>query len=88
MIKGSQPRILIPARLNAQRLPGKPLMDIQGKPMVVRVAEACIQAVGRELVTNRVKQIITQLSNRKIHICRGGGGVLGFNIYLLVLSLL
>jgi len=51
VIKGSQPRILIPARLNAQRLPGKPLMDIQGKPMVVRVAEACIQAVGRELVT-------------------------------------
>ena len=31
--------VLIPARLGSTRLPGKPLADIAGKPMVVRVAE-------------------------------------------------
>jgi 3-deoxy-manno-octulosonate cytidylyltransferase (CMP-KDO synthetase) len=31
--------VLIPARYASTRLPGKPLADIAGKPMVVRVAE-------------------------------------------------
>jgi 3-deoxy-manno-octulosonate cytidylyltransferase (CMP-KDO synthetase) len=31
--------VLIPARFASTRLPGKPLSDIAGKPMVVRVAE-------------------------------------------------
>ena len=31
--------VLIPARYASTRLPGKPLLDIMGKPMVVRVAE-------------------------------------------------
>jgi 3-deoxy-D-manno-octulosonate cytidylyltransferase len=31
--------VIIPARMAATRLPGKPLADIAGKPMVVRVAE-------------------------------------------------
>ncbi len=30
--------IVIPARMGATRLPGKPLVDIQGVPMIVRVA--------------------------------------------------
>lgn len=34
------PRIVIPARYASSRLPGKPLLDIAGKPMIVRVAEA------------------------------------------------
>lgn len=37
---------LIPARYAAQRLPGKPLADIGGAPMVVRVAERAAQAKG------------------------------------------
>jgi 3-deoxy-manno-octulosonate cytidylyltransferase (CMP-KDO synthetase) len=41
-------KVVIPARMNSTRLPGKPLMDIQGKPMVIRVAEKCIDAVGIE----------------------------------------
>jgi 3-deoxy-manno-octulosonate cytidylyltransferase (CMP-KDO synthetase) len=32
-----QPLIIIPARLAATRLPGKPLLDIGGLPMIVRV---------------------------------------------------
>jgi 3-deoxy-manno-octulosonate cytidylyltransferase (CMP-KDO synthetase) len=37
---------LIPARYAAQRLPGKPLADICGAPMVVRVAERARRAAG------------------------------------------
>ncbi|PXW95027.1 3-deoxy-manno-octulosonate cytidylyltransferase (CMP-KDO synthetase) [Sphaerotilus hippei] len=33
--------VLIPARLASTRLPRKPLADLAGKPMVVRVAERC-----------------------------------------------
>jgi len=35
---------IIPARYASSRLPGKPLADIGGKPMVVRVWERCQQA--------------------------------------------
>lgn len=39
-------RIVIPARYASTRLPGKPLADIGGKPMVVRVAEAVSGLLG------------------------------------------
>ena len=32
-------KVVIPARYASSRLPGKPLLDIAGKPMVIRVAE-------------------------------------------------
>jgi 3-deoxy-manno-octulosonate cytidylyltransferase (CMP-KDO synthetase) len=41
--------VLIPARYASTRLPGKPLADIAGKPMIVRVAERA-QASGAERV--------------------------------------
>lgn len=41
--------IMIPARYSASRLPGKPLLDISGQPMVVRVAMA-VQACGIEQI--------------------------------------
>ena len=41
--------VLIPARYASTRLPGKPLLDIAGKPLVVRVAERA-QASGAERV--------------------------------------
>ena len=41
--------VLIPARFASTRLPGKPLLDIGGKPMVVRVAERA-RASGAERV--------------------------------------
>lgn len=37
-------RIVIPARYGSSRLPGKPLADICGKPMVVRVVEAALRS--------------------------------------------
>lgn len=42
-------KVVIPARYASIRLPGKPLLDIAGKPMVVRVAEKA-QATGAEVV--------------------------------------
>jgi 3-deoxy-manno-octulosonate cytidylyltransferase (CMP-KDO synthetase) len=38
------PLIVIPARMAATRLPGKPLADIGGKPMIARVLERAAQA--------------------------------------------
>ncbi|EKD45203.1 MAG: hypothetical protein ACD_70C00024G0004 [uncultured bacterium] len=42
--------IIIPARLNSQRLPGKVLLDIRGKPMVQHVFERATEA-GADSVT-------------------------------------
>jgi 3-deoxy-manno-octulosonate cytidylyltransferase (CMP-KDO synthetase) len=42
--------VIIPARLASTRLPGKPLADLGGKPMVVRVAERAAQAGARRIV--------------------------------------
>ncbi len=44
-MKSNTPFIaVIPARLASTRLPNKPLADIGGKPMVVRVAERALQS--------------------------------------------
>jgi len=32
-------KVVIPARYASSRLPGKPLLDIAGKPMVIHVVE-------------------------------------------------
>ncbi|AJP48476.1 3-deoxy-manno-octulosonate cytidylyltransferase [Rugosibacter aromaticivorans] len=42
-------RVVIPARWASTRLPGKPLADIAGKPMVVRVAEAAAKSGAAEI---------------------------------------
>lgn len=42
-------RIVIPARYASTRLPGKPLADIAGKPMVVRVFEAASASGASEV---------------------------------------
>lgn len=41
---------VIPARFASTRLPGKPLADIAGKPMVVHVAEQAARSGAREVV--------------------------------------
>lgn len=42
--------VIIPARYASTRLPGKPLADIAGKPMVVRVAERAAQSGASEVL--------------------------------------
>ena len=43
-------KVVIPARYASSRLPGKPLLDIAGKPMVVRVAEQAVKSGASEIV--------------------------------------
>ena len=42
--------VLIPARLASTRLPNKPLADIGGKPMIVRVAERAERSGAAQVV--------------------------------------
>lgn len=42
--------VVIPARYASSRFPGKPLVLINNKPMIVWVAEACAVAVGNDAV--------------------------------------
>jgi 3-deoxy-manno-octulosonate cytidylyltransferase (CMP-KDO synthetase) len=55
----SEPLILIPARMASTRLPGKPLADIHGQPMIVQVwRRACEAKAGRVAVAGAEKEIV------------------------------
>ncbi len=43
-------KVVIPARYASSRLPGKPLLDIEGKPMVIRVADQANLSGANEVV--------------------------------------
>ena len=43
-------KVVIPARYASSRLPAKPLLDIAGKPMVVRVAEQAAASGAEEVI--------------------------------------
>lgn len=43
-------KVVIPARYASVRLPGKPLLDIGGKPMVVRVVEQALKSGADDVV--------------------------------------
>jgi 3-deoxy-manno-octulosonate cytidylyltransferase (CMP-KDO synthetase) len=52
------PIVVIPARMGSTRLPGKPLADIAGVPMIVRVWREAVRAdVGPVLVAAAEKEI-------------------------------
>ncbi|MFW6296796.1 MAG: 3-deoxy-manno-octulosonate cytidylyltransferase [Halothece sp.] len=42
--------VIIPARYQSSRLPGKPLVNIKGLPMIVRTYQQCIKACPQEKV--------------------------------------
>ncbi len=53
------PILLIPARMASTRLPGKPLADIGGMPMIVRVwARAMAAGLGPVVVASGEKEIV------------------------------
>jgi|TARA_B100001971_G_C18258096_1_gene584010 3-deoxy-manno-octulosonate cytidylyltransferase (CMP-KDO synthetase) len=49
-IKEKTASVVIPARYKSTRFPGKPIIDIKGIPMIIRVAQAAERAVGKENV--------------------------------------
>ena len=55
----SRPLVLIPARLSATRLPGKPLADIAGSPMIVHVWRRASEAgIGPVVVVADHRDIV------------------------------
>ena len=46
----SEFRVIIPARFASTRLPGKPLLDIGGKPMIQRVYEQACKSSAKDVV--------------------------------------
>jgi 3-deoxy-manno-octulosonate cytidylyltransferase (CMP-KDO synthetase) len=62
--------ILIPARFDSTRLPGKPLADIAGKPMVVRVAERAMQSgAARVVVATDDERVRAAAANHGVTAC-------------------
>lgn len=61
--------VLIPARYASTRLPGKPLSDIAGKPMVVRVAErARMSGAGQVVVATDDERIKAAVARHGIEV--------------------
>jgi len=64
------PIVLIPARLAATRLPGKPLADIGGVPMIVRVLRCALEAdVGPVAVAagdHEIAQAVIEAGGRAV----------------------
>lgn len=58
-------RVVIPARYGATRLPGKPLIEVRGRPLIAWVWErACASAAAEVLVAtddDRIAEVCTQL---------------------------
>lgn len=63
-------KVVIPARYASTRLPGKPLLPIAGKPMIVHVCEKAQQAGAEEVVVatddQRILQTVTDLGIRAV----------------------
>src|SRR3954447_26027119 len=63
--------VLIPARMAATRLPGKPLLDIGGVPMIVHVLRRAEEArIGRVAVATDTPEIAAAVT------AHGGGAVM------------
>ncbi len=62
--------VVIPARYGSSRLPGKPLADIAGKPMVQRVYErACESGASQVVVATDDERIATACTNANSRVC-------------------
>jgi len=63
-------KIVIPARHGSSRLPGKPLLDIAGRPMIVHVCERALEAGASEVVLatddERIAEAVSGLPVRAV----------------------
>ncbi|WP_459990085.1 3-deoxy-manno-octulosonate cytidylyltransferase [Methylosoma difficile] len=63
-------KVVIPARYGSTRLPGKPLLDIAGKPMIVHVCQRAQEAQADEVVVatddQRIADAVTALGIRAV----------------------
>lgn len=61
-------KVVIPARHASTRLPGKPLLDIGGLPMVVRVAEVALASGAEEVCVATDHTEIAEVVTRHGHV--------------------
>ena len=59
--------VVIPARYKSTRLKGKPLIDLNGVPMIIRTYRQCLKAVSSDLVyvatdNERIKKVCEKFS--------------------------
>ena len=63
-------KVVIPARFASTRLPGKPLLDIAGKPMIAHVCERAQEAGAEEIVVatdnEQIQTAVTALGIRVV----------------------
>jgi len=66
----ASPLIVIPARMQASRLPGKPLADIAGEPMIVHVWKRVMEAeAGRVIVatdSERIAEVVRSFGGEAV----------------------
>ena len=71
MLAMLNPVIVIPARLQATRLPGKPLADIHGEPMIVHVWRRAVAAsLGPVVVASGDPSILDAVTKAGGHVVR------------------
>ncbi|MGX2040085.1 3-deoxy-manno-octulosonate cytidylyltransferase [Methylocaldum sp. MU1018] len=61
--------IVIPARYGSSRLPGKPLLPLAGRPMIVHVCERALEAGGSVIVATddeRIRDAVSHLPVRAL----------------------
>ena len=62
--------VIIPARYASSRLPGKPLADIAGKPMIQHVFEQAKQSgASRIIIATDNEQVATAAKNFGAEVC-------------------
>lgn len=70
---GAKTLVLIPARMASTRLPGKPLADIAGLPMIVQVAKRAAEAdVGRVVVAVDDQQVFDTVQSADFEVVMTG----------------
>ena len=60
--------VIIPARYNSTRLPGKPLAEISGLPMIIRVANNAVKSGAKSVTVatddQRIESVVNQYNYR------------------------
>lgn len=60
--------VVIPARYGSSRLPGKPLIELEGVPMIVRTYRQCIKAVPRD-------KVVVATDDDRVRLCCEAEGI-------------
>ena len=68
MVKKLKYLVVIPARYSSTRLPGKPLIDIHGLPMIIRTCKQCLKTVP-------IKNLVVATDDKRVQKCCEKSGI-------------